>query len=430
MEQHYVEGVASLAVGGDDDVWSDRWAASGAAGLSGRADGEPLAVPIALVRGVIDHAMAIGELSAMLGRPVDLDGLALLGERAAFTGFSRRGDVSCGGATRLLQSADGWIALSLARPDDIASMAAWLEVPSLPTDVPTDIDELWSEIETPVRRRLNAELIDRGTLLGLPVAAVGSVSAVTAAASASAQVGQVGWETARRRRPLEDLLVVDLSSLWAGPLVADLLGRAGCRIVKVESVNRPDGARLGSPDFYDLLHGGHESVALDFSSARDRLALRSLVERADVVIEASRPRAFAALGIDRSSIDGPTVWVSITGYGRLGPDADRVGFGDDAAAAAGLVTSDAQGLCFCGDAIADPLTGMAAARAVFDALARGGRWFVDVALSHVAATMASGPLVPIDPSMVAPPRARSVVAPAASLGQDTDQVLAEFGIRR
>ena len=136
------------------------------------------------------------------------------------------------------------------------------------------------------------------------------------------------------------MVVVDLSALWAGPLCGDLLARAGATVVKVESTQRPDGARRGPREFFDLLNGHKRSVALDLQSHDGVRVLHDLVRRADVVIEASRPRALAQLGVDGPDLvraGGPRVWVSITGYGRSGDAANRVAFGDDAAAAGGLV---------------------------------------------------------------------------------------------
>mgnify|MGYP000350017947 CR=1 FL=1 len=156
-------------------------------------------------------------------------------------------------------------------------------------------------------------------------------------------------------RPVAGLLVVDFSALWAGPLCAQLLGLAGARVVKVETPTRPDGARRGHPGFYDLLHAGHRSVALDPDEPSGRRALRALVERAGIVIEASRPRALARFGLDAdAAVAAGTTWISITAAGRA---SERVGFGDDVAAGAGLVAREPGGVpLFAGDAIADPLT--------------------------------------------------------------------------
>ena len=426
MEQQYVgEPVATrVDIAGDMrtelEERARQWERSGAAVLSGRPDGDPLPVPCGLVRGVESLAEQIAASSATRGHPVVIDGHALLGERAALAGLSRQGAVSCGRAARLLEVEDGTIALSLARPNDVAAVPAWLESAVLPTEP----DRLWPAITTLVVRRSKGDLVSRATLLGLPCAAVGEAAEPDRPGVQQSQIGVA------RRDVREVPLVVDLWSLWAGPLCANLLGAAGCRIVKVESTGRPDGARNGSKDFYDLLHGGHESVALDFDDVAERDALRRLVMLADVVIEGSRPRAFASLGIDRGAIEGPAVWLSITGHGRHGGAADRVAFGDDAAAAGGLVTSDADGPCFCGDAIADPLTGMTGAAAVLEVLADGNVWTIDLALSRVAASFASGPLVAADPVAAAAPRARPIRTVAPVLGADTAAILREFGIRR
>ena len=190
------------------------------------------------------------------------------------------------------------------------------------------------------------------------------------------------------RRDLTGLVVVDLSALWAGPLCGDLLARAGATVVKVESTQRPDGARRGPRAFFDLLNGHKRSVALDLKSREGLRTLHQLVRRADLVIEASRPRALAQLGLDRAQIvqaGGPQVWVSITGYGLAGDAANRVAFGDDAAAAGGLVAWSGDGPLFCGDAIADPLSGVTAADACLTALESGGRWLLDVSMSAVSA---------------------------------------------
>lgn len=196
---------------------------------------------------------------------------------------------------------------------------------------------------------------------------------------------------------LDGALVVDLSSLWAGPSCARLLGLGGARIRKVESTTRPDGSRAGDPDFHRWLHEGHEEVAFDFADAAGRAALVAVLHEADVVIEGSRPRAFDRLGIDPAEFVAKrpgTVWLSITGYGRCGPWRDRVAFGDDAAVAGGLVATDQDGSpAFVGDAIADPLTGVTAAALVAGAVRSGGGVHIDIALREVARSAAAGAVV-------------------------------------
>jgi crotonobetainyl-CoA:carnitine CoA-transferase CaiB-like acyl-CoA transferase len=118
----------------------------------------------------------------------------------------------------------------------------------------------------------------------------------------------------------------------------------------------------------------------------DSPELADLLHRADVVVVAARARALAPLGLTPERFT-PKVWLSITGYGR---SVDRVAFGDDAAVAGGLVAWGADGPVFVADAVADPLTGVAAAVAVDRALRSEGRWVVDAALAGVAAWVAAG----------------------------------------
>ena len=220
--------------------------------------------------------------------------------------------------------------------------------------------------------------------------------------------------------------MVDLSSLWAGPLCGQLLAAAGADVIKVESTARPDGARRGPASFFDLLNGEKRSVALDVSVPAGRHVLRRLIETADVVIESARPRALEQMGIAAYDLlgqsGGPRAWVSITSHGRDPGSAQRVGFGDCAAVAGGLVAGDGLGPCFLADAVADPLAGLVAAAAVLEALSAGGRWLLDAAMAPMAAS-AAGPLLDVPADLVQPPRAREIVCRAPMLGADTASVL-------
>jgi hypothetical protein len=404
----------------DSDLdWSAVWAESGAMSLSGRAGDEALTVPVQMVRVLTAAAGVVEELSALGGRRVVIDGPALLGERAAILMLGRHGEISCGGSTRLLRSADSWIALSLARESDRASLAAWLQLAESFTD---SEERTWEIVTAAVATMPSQELVDRAALLGLPCSRLSESSCRDPLIITRRRVGNSA------PLPLADVTVVDLSSLWAGPLCANLLGLAGARVVKVESATRPDGGRLGNAAFFDLLHGGHETVALDFSTDSGRGVLHQLIGRADVVIEASRPRAFQQLGIDRRIDVGPKVWLSITGHGRGEDAAHRVAFGDDAAVAGGLVTQDSDGLCFCCDAVADPATGLIAAAAVLDRLAVDGHWSVDLALSRTAAWLADDETTSDTTCNVPPPRHRPLTTRARDLGVDTDVVLSRFGL--
>ena len=386
-----------------------RWAESGAMALTGLPD-QPMGPPEGLVDAIDGLAQSFP----------GSDALALLGERAALMGLWRRGATSCGGSCRLLPSGGGFMAVSLPREADMETVPAWLELDVVPGSVPA----MWSSVASHLQRGDPDLLLARGQLLGLPVTRVGE-------SAGHAGVIRSPLGEAPPRPDLAGLIVVDLSALWAGPLCGDLLARAGATVVKVESTQRPDGARRGPAEFFDLLNGRKQSVALDFRSHDGIRILHEMVRRADVVIEASRPRALAQLGLDGPDLvaaGGPQVWISITGHGRTGEAANRVAFGDDAAAAGGLVVWKNDVPLFCADAVADPLTGLAAADACLRALAEGGRWLLDVSMA-AASSAFSGPTLSAPPELtVAPPRARPVETPASPSGADTARVLEALGI--
>jgi len=363
------------------------WTSSGLRSLTGRPGRPGLDPPPGLVDGVTALARTIGERTARLGRPVELDPLAVLAERAVAAGLDRAGDRSCGGSARLLPADGGWVAVNLARTTDWELVAAWLEL-----DGAVPAGE-WLPVERTAARRTPRTLVGRATMLGLPVAAVGERS------EGDGAVGRPGVRVhplGRAGAPadLRDLVVADLSALWAGPLAASILGRAGARVLKVESTVRPDGARWGSPVHYTSLNAGKEEVTVDLTTAAGRRRLAGVVAGADVVVSSARPRALRQLGLDPVSTvrhGRPRLWLAITGYGAATTtDRHRVAFGDDAAAAGGLVAWDADGPCFCADAVADPVTGLAAAAAVLDVLGEGGRAVVEASMADVAVGLAGG----------------------------------------
>ena len=82
-------------------------------------------------------------------------------------------------------------------------------------------------------------------------------------------------------------------------------------------------------------------------------------------------------------------------------------FGDDAAAAGGLVAWTDDRPLFCGDAVADPLTGLTAAGACINALRTGGRWLLDVSMAAVSADLAGPDLADAPRDSPSPHRMRA-----------------------
>jgi hypothetical protein len=427
-------GTACPRTGGRPSSPAAAWAGSGLMQLTGAA--APRVCPLPLTAAAEGSWAALG---ALLQRPMPaLDPLDLLVERAAHSGLRRQGRISPGGACRLLDTATVRLAVNLAREDDWDLLPAWLEA---------DIRPDWDALAEALRQRDAQALLARGRELGLAVAA----EAWPTPAPWHRIVAGRAW-TPATATPDRAPRVLDLSALWAGPLCAQLLRQLGAEVVKLESLTRPDGARRGPPPFFDRLNHGKRMVALDLASEAGRRALRALIDAADIVIEASRPRALAQLGVDAAALvqARPGLsWISLTAYGRGGADAEAIGFGDDAGVAAGLsaVMAAIDGEpCFVGDALADPLSGLHAALAAWASWQQGGGRLLSLSLvdvlRHAVTRTASVDVdvlraraarwqaeiaaqgLPIRAPRVPPPAAR-----AADLGADTAAVLRDWGCR-
>jgi hypothetical protein len=306
-------------------------------------------------------AEAFAAISARVGRRVDVDVRALLDQR----GLEPRGTVSASGNCRLLSTKDGWVAMSLNRQDD------WDLLPAL---FRTGFDMWdWHVAAAAVATTISTELEAAATELGLALAVLPAEPPRVDRPWRITTTG-MGDDSPRLAR------VVDLSALWAGPLCASLLHRAGSDVLTVESTGRPDSPRLV---------GSHASVSLDFASTGGRAELHRLVYGADIVITAARPRALHHLGLDPMAMTQRSpglTWVAISAYGLTGASNNRIGYGDDTAVAGGLVNR-APIPTFIGDAIADPITGLYAALGALEVASVGGG-VVDIALRDAAAHVA------------------------------------------
>ncbi len=283
---------------------------------------------------------------------------AQLLERDAPGGLDTPGRSSANRHCRLLEAADGWTALNLAREEDREVIPALTGASGEP----------WPALEALARTLPATEFRRRAVELQLPVAVLGEAAPLPLAAPGGRQVPRK---------------VVDLSALWAGPLCAGLLARMGAEVVRVESLRRPDPTPQSSPRLDALLNGGKRRVVLDLASDAGRAELQALLGDADAVVTSARPAALARLGLEPARFPH-LAWVAITAHGFSGEGAARVGFGDDCAVAGGLVRWDAGEPRFLGDALADPLTGLEAATRVL----AGSRGLIDMAMARVAAAHA------------------------------------------
>ncbi|MFD3308416.1 CaiB/BaiF CoA transferase family protein [Streptomyces sp. NPDC058656] len=185
--------------------------------------------------------------------------------------------------------------------------------------------------------------------------------------------------------PLTGLRVLDLATLFAGPLAATMLGDFGAEVIKVEHPRRPDPSRGHGPSkngiglWWKLLGRNKRTMTLDLSTNGGRTTLLRLAASADVIIENFRPGTLEKwdLGWEELSAANPRlVLARVTGFGQFGPYAHRPGFGTLAEAMSGFAAITGEP-----DApptlppfgLADSIAGLATAYAVMTALAARDR---------------------------------------------------------
>ena len=195
---------------------------------------------------------------------------------------------------------------------------------------------------------------------------------------------------------LADLLVVDASTLFAGPMTAMHLGDLGAEVVKVEHPGRPDPARGHGPekDGHNLwsktLGRNKRTVQLDLSSVGGAQAFRRLATTADVVVENFRPDTLERWGLDYATLSAHNpglVLARVTGFGQVGPYRRRPGFGTLAEAMSGFAASTGEpdgpptlppfGLA---DGIASLATAFAVTSALYQRASTGRGQVIDVAI--------------------------------------------------
>jgi hypothetical protein len=349
------------------------------------------------VQTAIDRfANDIARFSRSLGREVSID-RRFIADRSGTMTLETPGEWSANRTCRLLPAAGGWLAVNLPRPSDLAG---------------TDLDaDPWTVVERAVRLRTRADLLRQAHLLGLAVAGV-----CEAKTYGPATVQHTMCSSPKMPRSLHPK-VIDISSLWAGPLCGGILASMGASVLKVESRGRPDSVRTASPAMFRRLNERKSHASIDLDDPVQLRELGARIAAADVLITSARRRAFQQLGLAPHILfaaNPQLIWVAITGYGWTGAGADRIGFGDDAAAAGGLVRwTPAQQPRFIGDALADPLTGLAAAVASLVALMegggmllRGGTSIAAIVYCKPASRWPEAPMSPMEGSIPGRPCAR------------------------
>lgn len=137
-------------------------------------------------------------------------------------------------------------------------------------------------------------------------------------------------------RPLDDLLVIDLTRALAGPYCTLMLGDMGARVIKIETPDGGDDTRSWGPPFvngessYFLgINRNKESLTLNLKQPEAQQILRRLIERADVLVENFRAGTMDRFGFGYEAaraLNPRLVYASISGFGQDGPYRERTAY--------------------------------------------------------------------------------------------------------
>ncbi|MCE2487791.1 MAG: CoA transferase [Desulfurellaceae bacterium] len=139
---------------------------------------------------------------------------------------------------------------------------------------------------------------------------------------------------------LSGIRVIDLSMWWAGPFVTQLLGDMGAEIIKIESIQVPDGWRFTVPNaahdkpwelssYYNGVNRNKYGLTLNLQDPRGIELCKRLVGMGDIVVENYTPRVMTNFGLDYAklrAIKPDIIMLSLSGYGGTGPWRDYTAF--------------------------------------------------------------------------------------------------------
>jgi len=158
--------------------------------------------------------------------------------------------------------------------------------------------------------------------------------------------------TAAQGMPLDDVRVLELGQLLAGPFCGQILGDFGAEVIKVEDPRNGDPMRQwgrekphGKSLWWPVVARNKSSVTLDLRTADGQDLLRRLVAKTDVLLENFRPGTLERWGLSPEElwrINPGLVVTRVSGFGQDGPYASRAGYGSIGEAMGGIryVTGD------------------------------------------------------------------------------------------
>lgn len=402
----------------------------------------------------LPYPMLMAQRMKMLGLPPNLRSAPMLG---------------------VVRAADGWVGINCLTGQHWLDVCAMLGLPeygehqiAIMMGGP-ERDEFFGKAEPLLARQTVAEIVELGQALRIPTSPVNDGATVLdcpqyAERGFFVQAGGPGWSfrrpgpafrfsktpvaqpgpaprrgmppgrwaadarspgTTEGSQPFSGLKVLDLTTFWAGAYLTCYLGAFGADVVKVESIQRPDGHRYSGAfayegdDWYErspIWQGTNlnkRDLTLDLTSERGLDIARRLAADADVVVENFSPRVVEQFGLDYdalAALNPAVIAVRMPGYGLRGPWRDYVGWALNFEQTSGMsaVTGYPDGPPCNPQGPADPIVGVHAAVALLAALEHrrrtGEGQLIEIAQIEVAACVAADPVIEYSMTGIVPPR--------------------------
>lgn len=199
-----------------------------------------------------------------------------------------------------------------------------------------------------------------------------------------------------RKKPLEDIVVLDLTRVLAGPYCAMILANLGAKIIKVERPQVGDDSRSfgpyknGQSAYFVSLNRGKKSIAIDLKTSEGKQLIKEFTKVSDVVLENFKPGTMEKLGLsydELKKINPRIVYAAVSGFGRTGPYSKRPAYDMLAQGMGGIMSITGQPggePTRVGSSIGDIVAGMFGAigilTALYERVFTGEGQMVDVAM--------------------------------------------------
>jgi crotonobetainyl-CoA:carnitine CoA-transferase CaiB-like acyl-CoA transferase len=148
-------------------------------------------------------------------------------------------------------------------------------------------------------------------------------------------------------KPLDGLVILDLSRVLACPFASMILAELGARVIKVEQPGGGDETRGFEPQlaqdsaYYFACNRSKESITVNLRSDEGKQTIRELAQKADVLVENFPVGTLERYGLNYSvlsSLNPKLIYVSCTGFGQSGPYAEKKGYDTVFQAMGGLMS--------------------------------------------------------------------------------------------